>query len=90
MKKNLRICFKIDASVGMAIDKNGNESEAFVCVKAEDVKSYTIPSEEYKNIQEGFRNMLAAQIGCDISLLTPITLNEYLDNTEEYESEVEQ
>lgn len=87
MSKNLRLCFKIDKSVGMAEDEEGNKAEAFVQAKAKNVKRYEIPREQYTKLQEGFRKMLAAQIGCDISLLTPITLNEYLDETEEDEDE---
>ena len=85
MSKQLRFCFRIDKSVGIAEDENGNKAEAFVCAKAKDVKRYEVPRKQYVKLQEGFRKMLAAQIGCDISLLTPITLNEYLDNTEEDE-----
>lgn len=83
MSKNLRFCFKVDKSVGMAEDEQGNPGEAFICVKATGAKSYQMPSEEYKDKQERFRRIVAYQIPCDPELLTPITLNEYLDNTEE-------
>ena len=33
-------------------------------------------------MQEGFRKLAAVQLQCDESLLTPITLNEYLDETD--------
>ena len=79
MSKNLRFCFKVDKSVGMVEDEKGNPGEAFVCVKA----SYQVPSEEHKDMQERYRRITAYQIQCDPELLTPITLNEYLDNTEE-------
>lgn len=88
MSKSLRFCFRIDKSVGMAKDEEGNKAEAFVQAQTKGVNSYEIPREKYKKLQNGFRKMVAEQIGCDISLLTPITLNEYLDNTEEDESEV--
>lgn len=81
--KRLRFCFRIDEKVGAAEDGNGNPAEAFVCAKAEGVKSYTVPKEEYQDMQEGYRKILAYQLGCDIQLLTPITLNEYLDETED-------
>lgn len=67
----------------MAEDEKGNPGEAFICLKAKNVKSYQVPSEEYKDMKEGFRRITAYQIPCDPELLTPITLNEYLDNTEE-------
>ena len=83
MSKNIRLCYRIDKSLGLAVDEDGNYGDAFVCVKAKNVKSYTIDSEEYKDLQEIFRVMVATQLKCELSLLTPITLNEYLDNTEE-------
>lgn len=85
MSKSLRFCFKVDKSVGLAEDENGNKAEAFACAKVKDVKRYEVPREQYTKLQDGFRKMLAAQLGCDIYLLTPITLNEYLDNTEDDE-----
>ena len=83
MSKSLRFCFKVDKQLKVAVDENGNGAEAFVCVKARNVKSYQVPSKQYKNIQESFKKMLANQMGCDIEMLTPVTINEYLDNTEE-------
>lgn len=83
MIKNLRLCYRIDKSLGLSVDDDGNYYDAFVCVKAKNVKSYTIDSEEYKDLQERFRVMVANQLKCELRLLTPITLNEYLDNTEE-------
>ncbi len=83
MNKCLRFCFKVDESVKMAVDEYGNGAEAFACIKATGVKSYTLPSKEYKDMQEAYRKILAAQLECDANLLTPITLNEYLDETEE-------
>lgn len=83
MSKNIRLCYRIDKSLGLAVDEDGNYSDAFVCVTAKNVKSYTIDDKEYKNLQEEFRAIVANQLKCELSLLTSITLNEYLDNTEE-------
>lgn len=80
---NIRLCFKISAEVGLAEDENGNPAEAYVCAKFQGVKSYNIPSDQYKEIQDGMRKVLANQLECDETYLTPITLNEYLDNTED-------
>lgn len=85
MSKSLRFCFKVDKSVGLAKDEKGNPGEAFACIKATGVESYTLPSKNYKDMQEAYRQIIAAQLECDVHLLTPITLNEYLDNTEEDE-----
>lgn len=55
MKKSLRFCFKVDKSVKMVVDKNGNGEEAFACIKATGVESYTLPSKDYKDMQEAER-----------------------------------
>ena len=83
MSKSLRFCFKVNEKLGLAVDENGNNCEAYICVKANDVKSYMISEEDYKKMHDGFRKITAYQMQCDSELLTPITLNEYLDNTEE-------
>jgi len=85
MKKNLRFCFRISEEIGLAEDEFGNKAEAFVCCKAKGVKSYNVPKEEYKATQEVYRKMLVNQFECDEKLITPITLNEYLDETGEDE-----
>lgn len=81
MSKNLRFCFRVDKSVGLAEDEFGNPREAYVCLKAKKVKTYEVEREKYKTMQETFRKMAAEQLQCDVSLLTPVTLNEYLDET---------
>lgn len=81
MSKSLRFCFRVDKSVGLAEDEFGHPGEAFICLKAKNVKRYEVPKDNYLDMQEGFRKMAAAQLKCDIKLLTPITLNEYLDET---------
>lgn len=81
----IRLCFKIAAEAGFAEDENGEPGEAFVCAALKDVKSYTMVSEYYEKAVESMRKIVAEQIQCDIELITPITLNEYLDNTEEEE-----
>lgn len=78
---NIRLCFKVDEKVGMAKDELGNPKEAFSCIKAK-VKQDPLPRKEYKDLKEGFRKILANQIGCDINLVTSITLNQYLNETE--------
>ena len=81
MSKNLRFCFRVDKSVGLAEDEFGNPAECYVCLKAKNVETYTVERELYKTMQEGFRKMAADQLKCDEKLLTPVTLNEYLDET---------
>ena len=85
MVKNLRFCFRIDKSVGLAQDENGNNVEAYACITSKGVDSYTIPKEKYEKAKDAARRMIRDSLNCDIELVTPITLNEYLDNTEEDE-----
>lgn len=54
-------------------------------MKAKNVKSYVIDSESYKQLQEELKKVVANQLECDIKMITTITLNEYLDNTEDDE-----
>jgi hypothetical protein len=81
MNKNLRFCFRVDKSVGLAEDEFGNPSDFYICLKAKNVKTYTVKRKEYKTLQESFRNIAASELKCDVSKLIPITLNEYLDET---------
>lgn len=80
---NLRICFKIAKEVEMATDEEGNFQEAFVSVKAKNIKSYEAGEENREILTESFKKLVASQLECDEKYLTPITLDEYLDNTEE-------
>ena len=75
MNKELRICYRIDKSVG---------SKTFKCIKVKSW-SYTLPRDKYKAIQEKHRRKIAAQLHCDKELVVPITLNEYLDRNSEEE-----
>ncbi len=83
MDKNLRFCFKIDKEVGLAQDEFGNNAEAFVCCKAKGCKKYEVAREKYKNAHEVYRKIVASQLQVDTEIVVAITLNEYLDNTEE-------
>lgn len=82
MGRNWRFCFRVDKAVGLAEDEAGNPGEAFICLKSNNVKSYEVKREIYESMQKGFRKLAAVQLQCDESLLTPITLNEYLDETD--------
>lgn len=74
MSKNLRFCFKA---------QKRNKDEVYMCLKAKGADSYILPGKDYKNMQEAYRKILAAQLQCDPNTLIPVTLNEYLDNSEE-------
>lgn len=81
MSKNLRFCYKVDKSVGLSKDEDGNLADFYICLKAKDVKYYIVKKETYKEMQDAFRKLAANQLKCDEKLLTPITINEYLDET---------
>ena len=82
MSKNLRFCYKVDKKLGLAEDVFGNPGEAFICLKAKDVKEYILEKEAYEDMQNAFRKIAAYQFNCDEELLTPITIDEYLDETD--------
>lgn len=79
MIKNLRLCFKIDKSVRVNLD---NSKDSYICYMARNVDKYNYPAKEYNDLVEAVREKLAEQIKCSIDLITPVTLNEYLDNLE--------
>lgn len=62
--------------------KKGNPAEVYSCVKL-DCKTYNIPKVKYKELVEAGKKITAGSFNIDEDLVTPITLNEYLDNTEE-------
>lgn len=77
---HLRLCYKVDESVGLAVDENGNNVAAYICVKAKS-KSYEVSSEQYKDLEEAFKKLSASQMKIDEDKLTPVSINEYLDMT---------
>ena len=79
MVKNIRFCFRVDKKAGFI---ESGEGDSFVCLILKNVKSYEIPAEQYEKHKKEMREIIAGQLKCDIELLIPITLNEYLDNTE--------
>ncbi len=76
MSKKIRLCYRVEKEAGWGEDEKGNPAEVYSCVKL-DCKTYNIPKDEYKELVE------AGSFNIDEDLVTPITLNEYLDNTEE-------
>ena len=78
----LRLCFKIHKSVGLAEDENGEKSEAYICTEVT-VETYELERKKYENLQDAFTRINAALLGIEIDKIAPITLNEYLDKTEE-------
>lgn len=81
MGKCLRICFKIDKSVGLAVDEMGNRADSYACHTVENVDTYTVGRERYKKLVENSRKLIAESLNCNVEKVIPITLNEYLDNT---------
>lgn len=71
MSKKLRFCFKVFKG-----------KEIYVCIKREE-KTYMMPRNRYKKIQEKLRKEVAVKNKCSIHSVVAITLNEYLDKIEE-------
>lgn len=82
---NLRLCYEVDKAVGLAEDEQGNPAEAYVCMSLKDVNTYNVEASKYKELHDSMIETLAKQLDCDEKHIKPITLNEYLDNTEEGE-----
>ncbi|MGL4571778.1 MAG: hypothetical protein ACRCVJ_12015 [Clostridium sp.] len=81
---NLRFCYRVEKEAGLAEDMQGNKAEVYSCSKHETEK-YNIPKEEYIRLSDIYREINSSFWGVDLNLVTPITLNEYLDNTEDDE-----
>ncbi|MCI9069876.1 hypothetical protein [Clostridium sp.] len=77
----IRLCYRIEKEAGFAQDENGNNAEAYYCIKME-CKSYSIPRKKYKKMIEYGLTEIASLLKIDKKLVTSITLNEYLDNME--------
>lgn len=78
----IRLCYRVEKEEGWGEDEHGNPTEVYSCVKL-DCTTYNIPKDEYKELVEAGRRITASQFKIDENLITPITLNEYLDNMEE-------
>lgn len=78
----IRLCYRVEKEAGWGEDEFGNPTEVYSCVKL-DCKTYNVPKEEYKELVKIGKKLTAGQFDIDESLITPITLNEYLDNSEE-------
>lgn len=78
----IRLCYRLEKEAGWGEDEKGNPAEVYSCVKL-DCKTYNIPKVKYKELVEAGKKITAGSFNIDEDLVTPITLNEYLDNTEE-------
>lgn len=81
--KNIRFCYEISEEAEMAQDELGNPAKAYMCVKVPIEKELT--EEEYKITHGALKKVTASQIDFCEDLITPISLDEYLDNTEDDE-----
>ena len=78
----IRLCYRIEKESGLGEDEFGNPTEVYSCLKI-NCTTYNVPKNQYKELVEIGRKLTAQNFIVDINLVTPITLNEYLDNTEE-------
>lgn len=80
----VRLCYRIEKEAGWGEDENGNSTEVYSCIKI-NCTSYNIHKEQYRQLIELGKEMTSHSFKIDKNLITHITLNEYLDNTEEEE-----
>ncbi|WP_302631650.1 hypothetical protein [uncultured Clostridium sp.] len=78
----IRLCYRLEKEIGMVEDKQGNPLECYVCCQV-DVKKDPVPRKQYKELVDAFRKLIAKQNAFDENYITPITLNDYLNHTEE-------
>ena len=73
----IRLCYRVEKEAGWGEDEHGNPTEVYSCVKV------NVPKNQYKELVEAGRRITASQFKIDENLITPITLNEYLDHVDE-------
>lgn len=78
----IRLCYRVDKEACKAEDEYGKPKEVYSCIKLE-FKNYDVCGEEYEELVVAGKKLTAASFNVDEKLVIPITLNEYLDNTEE-------
>jgi hypothetical protein len=78
----IRLCYRVEKEAGWGEDEYGNPTEVYSCVKV-NCTTYNVPKNQYKELVEAGRRITASQFKIDENLITPITLNEYLDHVDE-------
>ena len=78
----IRLCYRLEKEVKMAEDKQGNPSECYICCHV-DVEKDPMPKKQYKELVDAFKKLIAKQYAVDENYITSITLNDYLNHTEE-------
>ena len=78
----IRLCYRVEKEAGWGEDEYGNPTEVYSCVKV-NCTTYNVPKNQYKELVEARRRITASQFKIDENLITPITLNEYLDHVDE-------
>ena len=77
-------CYRIDKAAGFAIDEDDNDAEAFLKVSANKIDTDKVLTEEQKtHASEGFKKVVANQLGVSPDFLHSITEKEYDDNTDD-------
>lgn len=78
----IRLCYRVEKEADWGEDEYGNPTEVYSCVKV-NCTTYNVPKNQYKELVEAGRRITASQFKIDENLITPITLNEYLDHVDE-------
>lgn len=79
---NLRLCYRVEKEAGWGQDEHGDPTEVYSCVKINS-NTYNVQKDKYKDLVDLGKTMTSKMFNIEEELVTPITLNEYLDNTEE-------
>lgn len=74
--------FRVEIGAGINGDEDGNEEPLYIEQKIGHCKK-TVSKEDYVKLTETAKNALSKILEIDSKYLTPITLEEYKENTEE-------
>lgn len=78
-----RLCYRIEKEAGWGEDEYGNPTEVYSCIKLDGSKTCDISESRYKELVEIGKKLTAGSFDIDEHFITPITLDEYLDNVDE-------
>lgn len=77
-----RLCYRIEKEAGWGEDEQGNPTEVYSCIKLNG-KTCDISESKYKELVEIGKKLTVESFDIDEQFITPITLDEYLDNVDE-------
>lgn len=78
---DISFCFRFEKGCDIGLQPNGEETEVYYKIVLRNHPPMS--DEEYKDHHEKIKHDLSKYSGNSIDLITPITYDEYIQNTEE-------